>query len=344
MSNETLKVAHFERVSENGDLVFSVDGNTFAVRVDDRLEQGILASKQIRQEREGSPDPQASATIPISTIQSMIRAGYSPEEVARNYSVGEALVRRFAQPVETEKKYAISQFFSAPVPGIAKNRNVSDMIASSLRGAHVSMDSVQWRATRNGREPWRIHASFETAGRPIKAEWSWDMRDNSVTPMNPTARKLLKSAEFEAAASHDLFDDGLGPIPVSAGSPTDGDNVRIVDNPSVSPAAQTAPVPLPSEEQTAAHDRRTTVSADAATEPDSTTDDAQATGSWLYGDAGSARQPASDAHGSPKASTGDAPLPPLVPSAQDGETDDARQKRKGRRSAVPSWDEILFGE
>ncbi|MBT1176845.1 septation protein SepH [Bifidobacterium callimiconis] len=343
MSDETLKVAHFERVDKNGDLVFSMDGHSFLVRIDDRLEQGILASKQIRVERGDAPDPQSTATIPISMIQSMIRAGASPSEVAKNYSVSEVLVRRFAQPVETEKKYAINQFFSAPASTTSRSRSVLDVVEASLRAAHIPMDTVRWSATRHTREPWRIHASFETAGRLIKAEWAWDMRDNSVTPMNTTAGMLLKAKRFEPNGgepdeSHSVF--GRSPdVKNSVNdvhiSDSNGDSSSSPNDSSSSSATQ-SPADAPTTARNA--------------DDHNAAGGAPTTGDWLYGDKtdnGKHGQTAQSAQSDVKT---DDQVSPLVPNAQtDGHADGtdaapAKPRRKSRRSAVPSWDEILFGE
>ncbi|MBW3087380.1 DUF3071 domain-containing protein [Bifidobacterium sp. 82T24] len=341
MSNETLKAAHFEKVNERGDLVFSLEGRQFAVHVDDRLEQGILASKQIKEENEGKPNPQASATIPISTIQSMIRAGHTTGEIAGEYGLSEALVRRFAQPIETEKRYAVNQFFSSPMPGAPRNRKVSDVIGTSLRAAHVSMDSVTWQATRNKREPWHIHATFEAAGRTIKAEWSWDMRDNSVTPMNSTARKLLKSSDFDPASGQNTLDDRFGPFPVQEGSPTHTNDVHIVESRGSDAAARdssTPTVPLPGRKEAASPRPKPDLPPHPA---DRNAGKADGADDWLYGKTPKEPKepkPRTDAAGDVK---------PLVPDDdEDGrdESDGGRQKRRSRRSAVPSWDEILFGE
>ncbi|OXM99554.1 septation protein SepH [Bifidobacterium vansinderenii] len=347
MSNETLKVAHFERVDKNGDLVFSMDGHSFLVRIDDRLEQGILASKQIRVERGDAPDPQSSATIPISMIQSMIRAGASPSEVAKNYSVSEVLVRRFAQPVETEKKYAINQFFSAPASTTSRSRSVLDVVEASLRAAHIPMDTVRWSATRHTREPWRIHASFETAGRLIKAEWAWDMRDNSVTPMNTTAGMLLKAKRFEPNGgepddSHSVFDR-------SQNDKNSVNDVHISDSHGDSPlpAGESPDSPVPSSSTITTPDGHDDGAGDRKA------DGTKTTGDWLYGDktgkdGRNARTEESAQTDTDKNGDGDK-VSPLVSNAQgDGHSGDeaapAKPRRKSRRSAVPSWDEILFGE
>ncbi|MBT1165225.1 septation protein SepH [Bifidobacterium simiarum] len=378
MSNETLKVAHFEHVSSSGDLIFSADGRRFVVRVDDRLEQGILESRQIREENEGAPDPQASVTIPISTIQSLIRAGFSTTEVSEQYAVSEALVRRFARPVETEKKYAVEQFLSARAPGVSR-RNVSDMIESSLASARLTTDSLQWKATRHGREPWHIHASFAAAGRTLKAEWAWDMRDNSVTPLNSLASKLLKASAL--SGDDDFLENRFGPFPMipDAGTPVSEfstPTVQNVDNMGDSPSS----AGRDGRSETAGSDN-----AGSSDTPVSGTTGADGAGAaqnvggedrpgsgaaWVYGTGSSSRKTdrtrsdpsdASDANAGKEhtANAADGTDPdrtvpePLVRpdqiaehnrSGQSSSGQDDKPRRKSRRSAVPSWDEILFGE
>lgn len=332
MSDETLNVARFERVDQRGDLVFSCEGKTFIVRVDDRLEQGILASKQIREENEGSPNPQESLTIPISTIQSMVRAGFTTEKIAQGYTISEALVRRFAKPVEVEKKYAIEQFLSAPAPGTLRHQSVSNVIAASLHAVQVPINAVKWQATRQGRDPWRIHATFEALGRTIKAEWSWDMRDNSVTPINTTAGRLLRISRFEIQDRSDpdpLGGDLFAAVP---STPTAARH----STPAVSAPAPPTPSAPPTETSSpAAEDAPATDGSGADTGKDeprhaAAVEDAAtaATNAWLYG---------SEPHAHDKGGN----------QTSDGTTaksdDTAKPKRRNHRSAVPSWEEILFG-
>ena len=91
-----------------------VDRRLAARLVDDTLEHAILEAKQITAEI--APRPAPSQTLPISQIQSLIRAGADPARVAERYGVSAALVRRFSASVETEKQYAIEQFLSVPAP------------------------------------------------------------------------------------------------------------------------------------------------------------------------------------------------------------------------------------
>lgn len=82
MADEPLREARFDHVNEHGDLVFEALNRHFTVRVTDSLERGIMEAKQVRAELEGTPQPQAASALPISQIQSMIRAGITPVRIA----------------------------------------------------------------------------------------------------------------------------------------------------------------------------------------------------------------------------------------------------------------------
>ena len=75
MPDDRLEKARFVRVSKTGDLVFSLGGREMAVSVDDTLERAILEAKQVRSEMRQAPQPHQQSTLPISQIQSLIRAG-----------------------------------------------------------------------------------------------------------------------------------------------------------------------------------------------------------------------------------------------------------------------------
>ncbi|MFT8703935.1 septation protein SepH [Bifidobacterium aquikefiricola] len=216
MPEEPLRIAQFDHVSDGGDLVFVFDHRHFAVRVDDALERGILEAKQIRAEEEGFPSPQSASALPISRIQSYIRAGADPEAVARQFNIAQALVRRFSAPVETEKKYAIDQFLTVAVPPNSKAKSYGDLIDMTLRNARIAMSSITWSATRRGHEPWRIRAQFQSAGRIVTADWNWNIRDNTVSPINRQARRLIgvpDNDEANATSSLEQVLDGRGPLP-----------------------------------------------------------------------------------------------------------------------------------
>ena len=191
MPENALEDARFDHVSETGELVFVSGAGKFAVKVDEALERAILEAKQIRTETQEERQQQAPSTLPISQIQSLIRAGANPTRVAERYSLSEALVRRFSAAVETEKQYAIEQFLAVPAPKESRVRTLSELIERTFAAAHVRLEDVRWKATRRGLEPWKITAEFDSAGHAARAEWSWNMHDNAVNCLNTMARKLI---------------------------------------------------------------------------------------------------------------------------------------------------------
>lgn len=193
------KEASFDHVDADGNLIFICENTPLRIQVDDTLERAIADSRKITSKNSdehnsadaGTNSMQSNATLPISQIQALIRAGVTPSHVAQRYNVSETQVRRFSAGVETEKQYAIEQFLLVPAPKQSNMRTIADLIERTLAKAHIGMETVQWKATRRGLEPWRISATFKTATRTIKAEWTWNMHDNSVTCANPSSRLLL---------------------------------------------------------------------------------------------------------------------------------------------------------
>ena len=194
MPENPLTQARFDHVDDAGRLVFASGDERFFVDVDETLERAILEAKQIREESRSAPSASSSATLPISQIQALIRAGADPARVAERYRLSEALVRRFSSAVEVEKQYAIEQFLTVPAPKESRGRTTADVVERALALSGIGMESVTWKATRRGLEPWKIAATFDAAGRTARAEWSWNMHDNAVACLNSTAKKLLGTA------------------------------------------------------------------------------------------------------------------------------------------------------
>lgn len=227
MPENPLEEARFDRVGRDGTLIFAARGSRFAVPVDETLERAILEAKQIMAESLVSSQPQHTQSLPISQIQALIRAGADPSRIAERYKLSETLVRRFSTAVETEKQYAIEQFLSIAAPKESRVHSIAELIERTLASARIGMESVSWKATRRGLEPWKITARFESAGRQARAEWSWNMHDNSITCLNPAAKKLLgerdetKGASRSDAEGSDAGHDGF---PMAITIP--GDSVR----------------------------------------------------------------------------------------------------------------------
>ena len=346
MPDDRLEKARFVRVSKTGDLVFSLGGREMAVSVDDTLERAILEAKQVRSEMRQAPQPHQQSTLPISQIQSLIRAGADPARVA-----------------ETEKQYAIEQFLAVAAPKDSRVRTISELVERTLASAGIGMESVTWKSTRRGLEPWRIVAIFTSAGREIHAEWTWNMHDNSVMSLNNAARKLLGEQNPESAT-----DSKLKPtIPELPGDSVRSARIEravsawAAPTPSI-PAARPAAI-RPSVTSTGSMppvDLSTSISP-ATTQAHGTTApspvSSQTAGSVSPSAAGLQQSPATaPEQGSDNVSDKtirSGPNAQLVATEQERAAESAATeheapakpaKRKSGRSAVPSWDEILFGD
>ena len=218
MPENPIQEAKFDHVGRNGELVFSLRGMLFGVTVDDTLEHAILEAKQLKAEKQRYQQTPPTSSLPISQIQSLIRAGAEPEQVAQRYGLSETLVRRFSSGVETEKQYAIEQFFMLPAPKDSRVHTVSELIERTLAAAGIGMESVSWSATRRGLEPSKISAVEQSPGTRDSESSSSKRRAQPHGTRDHTAHHLVG----ENRASDD-GDEGPN-FPISLNIP--GDSVR----------------------------------------------------------------------------------------------------------------------
>lgn len=330
---ESYPIAQFDHVTGEGALVFSTDHGHFIVELNDALERAILEAKQIRAEQHDDKPVHQQSTLPISQIQALIRAGADPDQVARKYALNSALVRRFATPVESEKNYAIGQFLRVRAPKESRVHTLAELIERTLVAARIPRESVQWKATRRGLEPWCIIASFQSAGHPIHAEWSWNMHDNTVVCINNAARKLIGEANTMRAAETGDQDAALNEaLPNTADLP--GDSAR-------SARIEMTVSAWNEQSQTAQRESRT-----ASAQPASTTEETATTAPEKPAQqpAGTSAEP-TDNH-TPSSDTPDDVHVGAVQAEQEqpDERPAAKPSHRGRRSPIPSWDEIMFGK
>lgn len=343
-TKDTMKQAVFDHVDDNGNLILKVDGDQVSLDVTDTLEHGILSAKQLKSEAQGANMPPEPSTLPISSIQTLVREGHTNAEIAQKYKIEESLVRRFAGPVETEKHYAIAQFLSVNAKTTAATRSMEEVITHNLLESGVEPESVRWEATKVNRQPWKIVARFTRKDKEYKATWMWNLRDNSVVSIDPTAKRLLGES---ASAGTLLFGEepantssrsiqaalnGRGPVPPAWLNDGKDDDVPV---PSVgAPPAAATPI-----------DADTKATTNVNAEESSTPSIIDTDSTQKNGDAGVASESSATGNGhpaepsaSPTASTSSASEPTPTKPAEN------QEKRKSRRSTVPSWDDILFGD
>lgn len=333
MPTESYPIAQFDHVTGEGALVFSTDHGHFLVELNDALERGVLEAKQIRAEQHDETPVHQQSTLPISQIQALIRAGADPDQVARKYALNSALVRRFAAPVESEKSYAIEQFLRVRAPKESRVRTFAELIERTLVAARIPRESVQWKATRRGLEPWRIIASFQSAGHPIHAEWSWNMHDNTVVCINNAARKLIGEADTTPAVGIGDQDAALNEaLPNAANLP--GDSARSARIEMTVSAWNEQSQPTQGEQRSA--------STEAAQQAGDIKESAPAAPQEPVRQPDAEEATSTDDH-APSFDTPDV-IDVHVEAVQTEQAQPAKPAHRGRRSPIPSWDEIMFGK
>lgn len=333
MPAESYPIAQFDHVTGEGALVFSTDHGYFTVELNDALERAILEAKQIRAEQHDDKPVHQQSTLPISQIQALIRAGADPDQVARKYALNGALVRRFAAPVESEKNYAIEQFLRVRAPKESRVRTLAELIERTLVAARIPRESVQWKATRRGLEPWRIIASFQSAGHPIHAEWSWNMHDNTVVCINNAARKLIGEADTTPAVGIGDQDAALNEaLPNAANLP--GDSARSARIEMTVSAWNEQSQPTQGEQRSA--------STEAAQQASDIKESTPAAPQEPVRQPDAEEATSTDDH-APSFDTPDV-IDVHVEAVQTEQAQPVKPAHRGRRSPIPSWDEIMFGK
>lgn len=357
--------ARFDHVDDAGELVFHAGSSAFRVTVDDKLERAILEAKQIRSEVLGAVQPHGVQTLPISRIQSLIRAGADPKTVAQQYGLSDALVRRFSSSVQTERQYAIEQFLIVPAPKESRVHTVGDLIELTLAASKVPMSSVTWNATRRGRDPWVISASFSTkqnapqgkTDHHVRAEWTWNMPDNAVECRNAAAKVLFgetvkaETSEIPRPANQAATSvAALGRQPTNdAALPGAGEPqvVRHAERMNASAASAESAVPASRNMQQNTQTVQPVPSpVTAAGKPvsglDATPQMQNAAMSAAQPD--DPMQPTEDRHSATAQSDTESADAQQSGTEKKPNGRKRRDKRKAGRSAIPSWDEILFGD
>ncbi len=299
-------------VSEDGSyavLAVPGRGGRFSLPIDDRLR--IVARGQFS--RLAQYEIEVESPLRPKEIQDRIRAGETADEIADAAGVPIERVRRFEGPVLAERAYRAQEAQRAAIrqPGDSgPGPRLGDIVAERLTTFGASPEDAQWDSRKRADGNWQVQLMFTAGGRPHMAEWVFDPRRRHVTPADDDAGRLsLPEADLPAPPR--------GPAPVTRATVTPiATRLAPLGPPAaVQAAGPLTPLAQPEPEQEHRH---------AA---------AQARASR--------RATAAQARGREASAEEDtAPEPPAAARERP-----ARKAAGGRsrRSSVPSWDEIMFG-
>jgi hypothetical protein len=162
------------------DGVDTADGERFEVPIDDRLRAAARGDAR----RLTQIDVDLGTELPPRVIQSRIRAGETPEQVAAASGTRVERIMRFAHPVLQERARVAEQALEARVrltdgtPGTTLQRFMTDR----LRLLDSDIEGVQWDAHRNDDGAWLVTGAWRAGDKAGTTRWIFDVPARLVTP------------------------------------------------------------------------------------------------------------------------------------------------------------------
>ncbi|MFE7329349.1 septation protein SepH [Streptomyces sp. NPDC057565] len=325
----------------------AADSTEYTLPIDERLRAAVRNDRA----RLGQIEIEVESHLRPRDIQARIRAGASAEEVAQFAGIPVDRVRRFEGPVLAERAFMAERARKTPVrrPGENTGPQLGEAVQERLLLRGADKETVQWDSWRRDDGTWEVLLVYRVAGEPHSASWTYDAPRRLVQAVDDEARSLIGETD-DVAAPEPSFPF----VPRIARLPRDRPLDRALDRQMERPA----PPPPPEPEE---H-----IVGVSSGERDSLTSLLEAVPSFR-GDMvvperpeppptePAAQEPEADEPPAAAASAGagsayaDVLMPRAVAGHRDrltGTTDrqaEADGVRPGRRAAVPSWDEIVFG-
>ncbi|WP_062648502.1 septation protein SepH [Streptomyces maremycinicus] len=319
----------------------AADSTEYTLPIDERLRAAVRGDRP----RLGQIEIEVESHLRPRDIQARIRAGATAEEVAQMAGIPVDRVRRFEGPVLAERAFMAERARKTPVrrPGENAGPQLGEAVQERLLLRGADKDTVQWDSWRRDDGTWEVLLVYLVAGEPHSASWTYDPPRRLVQAVDDEARSLIGESD-DLAAPEPSFPF----VPRIARLPRDRPLDRTLDRPSLPAQASE-----PTEESTGERERDSLTSLleavpsfrgdmvvpERPAEPVPEEPDEQ--------------EPVAEEPPAPAASAGsayaDVLMPRSVGSHRDrliGATDrqaEADGVRPGRRAAVPSWDEIVFG-
>ncbi|WP_078887878.1 septation protein SepH [Streptomyces sp. NRRL S-118] len=314
----------------------AADNTEYTLPIDERLRAAVRNDRA----RLGQIEIEVESHLRPRDIQARIRAGASAEEVAQLAGIPVERVRRFEGPVLAERAFMAERARKTPVrrPGENTGPQLGEAVQERLLLRGADKDTVVWDSWRRDDGTWEVLLVYRVAGEVHSASWTYDPPRRLVQAVDDEARALIGETDDAVAVQEPSFPF----VPRIARLPRD----RPLDR---------TPVPPPAPET------------DDEPERDSLTSLLEAVPSFR-GDMVVPERPAADSSPTDPDEEPDAVEPPapaasagagsayadvLMPRAVSGHRDrltgttdrqaEADGVRPGRRAAVPSWDEIVFG-
>lgn len=177
-------------IHDNGTQVILTDpdGNEYLLPITDELRSAVRRDREMVERLRASTEPPTPRTI-----QSMLRAGATVDEVAEATQLSREHVERFEGPVLAERAWIVQQAQNLAVGRHPDSPTLGDLVVDRLATRKVSPDDLEWSAERSGTDPWTLVLEFPVAGHVSTASWEVDLSARSLHATNDEARWLSET-------------------------------------------------------------------------------------------------------------------------------------------------------
>ncbi|MFG2758962.1 septation protein SepH [Streptomyces wuyuanensis] len=319
----------------------AADSTEYTLPIDERLRAAVRNDRA----RLGQIEIEVESHLRPRDIQARIRAGASAEEVAQLAGIPVERVRRFEGPVLAERAFMAERARKTPVrrPGENTGPQLGEAVQERLLLRGAEKDTVQWDSWRRDDGTWEVLLVYRVAGEPHSASWTYDPPRRLVQAVDDEARALIGETDDAIGVTHE---PSFPFVPRIARLPRDRPLDRAPDRPAALPAPAHEADESERDSLTSLLEAVPSFRGDLVV-PERPAPEAPA--------AEPVQEPEAEEPPAPAASAGagsayaDVLMPRSVTGHRDrltGTTDrqaEADGVRPGRRAAVPSWDEIVFG-
>lgn len=319
----------------------AADSTEYTLPIDERLRAAVRNDRA----RLGQIEIEVESHLRPRDIQARIRAGASAEEVAQHAGIPVDRVRRFEGPVLAERAFMAERARKTAVrrPGENTGPQLGEAVQERLTLRGADKETVQWDSWRRDDGTWEVLLVYLVAGEPHSASWTYDPPRRLVQAVDDEARALIGDTDDTVATKEPSFPF----VPRIARLPRDRGMDRGLDRPMDRPGSGDPDEPNERDSLTSLLEAVPSFRGDMvvperpSAEPADTDEDE---------DPDLDEEPVAPAASAGAGSAyADVLMPRSVAGHRDrltGTTDrqaEADGVRPGRRAAVPSWDEIVFG-
>lgn len=163
------------------------DGNEFTVRVSDTLRATVNQQRLMAVPSNDEP------SISIREIQRLLRAGQTPEQIARENDTTIEKVERFAGPILSERIYIIDQAQQIVIrkEGARDAVTLLGTIVSRLAPRNIDSSELSWDTWRLENGTWILELHYPNSSGIGIAQWNFDSLLRTIASMDENARWMM---------------------------------------------------------------------------------------------------------------------------------------------------------